>query len=582
MGSFLSDTWFFSGEVKEGFSRRIPEEARPFALRPDGLRDLDEIAGAGSTEGTEGVVYNTFELPAPRRLGFGFCCDWWEEVWLNGEMVYTTFPAGNNTSFFAPDNHTFICDGRAGKNLLAVRVRRGGASWVFGAASIPFERIDPCLPLTVTVDPEKRLGPVKPMNAVNNGPIGAKATQIRSNVEPWKKAGIPFCRTHDSSFCSAYGGEHTVDVHAVFPDFSRDPDDPASYDFTLTDSFLKRTMEAGTQIFYRLGSKIEHWPKKYGTRPPADFRKWAVICEHIIRHYNEGWAEGFHMNILYWEIWNEPDCRDDATWQGGLELFCTFFRTAALHLKKCFPGLKIGGPALGFDLTWARHFLERLTAGERVPLDFFSWHIYTVEPVSIACKGEAVRRLLDEFGYIGTESILDEWNYVRGWTTDFVYSIETIIGMKGAAFTAACMAVGQSAPVDMLMYYDARPSVFNGLFDFYTLRPLKGYYPFLAWSELAALGHQIAADTQGRPGVYAAAASDGKGKVGVLVSRFFESDRLPGPLELMLKIKGLPSAGLKARLLDASHDFTEIPLPIDREGALKLNLEANTVLYIGD
>ena len=24
-------------------------------------------------------------------------------------------------------------------------------------------------------------------------------------------------------------------------------------------------------------------------------------------HYNQGWANGFHDNIRYWEFWNEAD-----------------------------------------------------------------------------------------------------------------------------------------------------------------------------------------------------------------------------------------------------------------------------------
>ena len=47
--------------------------------------------------------------------------------------------------------------------------------------------------------------------------------------------------------------------------------------------------------------------------PPKDFRKWAQICEHIIRHYNEGWADGHKWDIRYWEIWNEADL-DSKTW----------------------------------------------------------------------------------------------------------------------------------------------------------------------------------------------------------------------------------------------------------------------------
>ena len=48
--------------------------------------------------------------------------------------------------------------------------------------------------------------------------------------------------------------------------------------------------------------------------PPKDYAKWARICEHIITHYTEGWADGFNYKITYWEIWNEPE--NIQMWQG--------------------------------------------------------------------------------------------------------------------------------------------------------------------------------------------------------------------------------------------------------------------------
>jgi len=167
----------------------------------------------------------------------------------------------------------------------------------------------------VRVDFSRNCGQVKPMHSVNNGPVYKFAEDQRiTNMDSYRAAGIPYARTHDAAFCSTYGGEHTVDIHAIFPDFDADPYAPESYDFVLTDEYLKVIEFAGTKTFYRLGSKIEHWKKKYGTLPPKDFHKWAVICEHIIRHYTEGWADGFRMDIEYWEIWNEPDLDpDDST-----------------------------------------------------------------------------------------------------------------------------------------------------------------------------------------------------------------------------------------------------------------------------
>ena len=138
--------------------------------------------------------------------------------------------------------------------------------------------------MKVTINPEKRIGAIKPMNAVNNGPLCAhKADQDQNNFAEYKAARIPFARTHDASICYSYGGEHTVDVHAIFTDFGKDPYDPDSYDFAWTDEYLRVMNLAGVKPFYRLGSKIEHGVKKYGTVPPPDFKKMGGYVRFAVR-----------------------------------------------------------------------------------------------------------------------------------------------------------------------------------------------------------------------------------------------------------------------------------------------------------
>ena len=352
--------------------------------------------------------------------------------------------------------------------------------------------------MSVAIHFEKKVKQIKPMHAVNNGPIRNRdVQQTRDNWKSYKEAGIPYARNHDASFISAYGGEHIVDVHAIFPDFCADPYDPDSYDFTLTDDYLQDTIDAGTGVFYRLGTKIEHTRKKYGSIVPADFGKWAVICEHIIRHYNEGWASGFHHNIVYWEIWNEPDGKkingDQPNWSGTPEEYYDLYITAATHLKKCFPELKIGGPAFswvkGEEDPWIDGFFRAITRGnQRVPLDFFSWHQYDTGTRGILQSAEIVDNWLKKYGYPDAENILNEWNYIEGWTDKFVSSLRAIAGMRGAAFSAAVMIACQNdSPVDMAMYYDASVgTVFNGMFDYLSYEPRKGYYPFLIFSRAAS------------------------------------------------------------------------------------------------
>jgi len=286
----------------------------------------------------------------------------------------------------------------------------------------------------------------KPLNAVNNGPCHKRHAndQWLTNLADYKAARIPYARNHDASFCDAYGSEHTVDISAVFPNFDADPTLPENYDFTVTDEYTAVTLDAGTKTFYRLGQKIEHYIKKYHTLPPKDFHKWAVVCEHVIRHYTEGWANGYHYDMPYWEIWNEPELDTDEStnkrcWGGTTAEFFDFYEIVAKHLKACFPHLKIGGPAIAHGMEWADAFLGEMRK-RKVEIDFFSWHIYRPTTTQMLNRADTVRSLLDKHGYTETESILNEWNYVRGWVEDFVYSIECIISEKGAAFTAAPLA----------------------------------------------------------------------------------------------------------------------------------------------
>ena len=428
----------------------------------------------------------------------------------------------------------------------------------------------------VTVNDSKRIRAMLPVNAVNNGPAITGTTQIRSNAKEYAALEIPFSRIHDANFNSNYGGPHIVDIHVVFPDFDADINDPASYDFALTDRYLKHLQDCGSEVFYRLGASIEHAPVKYGTKKPKDFDRWAEICEHIIAHYTEGWANGYTWQIRYWEIWNEPDmCDDDSplesrpTWGGTAKEFYEFYRTVSIRLKKRFPHLKIGGPALCYRRdTWTDHFLEALSEGERAPLDFFSWHLYTTDPHEVSQYTKYLREKLNRYGYPDCELNCNEWNYVRNWTDQFVYSVETIIGEKGAAFVAACMCEGQNAASDMMMYYDVRPCTFCGMFDFYTLRPLKTYYVFEAFRDLRRCKTQVESLSDDRD-IYTVSAADDNHAVTV-ICYYSENDGAPAKT---VTVEGLRK-GVTARLLDREHTMDVV----DFDG--EITLQPNSVLVL--
>ncbi len=440
----------------------------------------------------------------------------------------------------------------------------------------------------VRINFNKTCGKVKPMHAVNNGPVYKFASDQRiTNIDAFRDAGIPYARTHDASFCSAYGGEHTVDVHAIFPNFSADAYDEASYDFACTDEYLRVMDFAGVKPFYRLGSKIEHTIKKYGTLPPPDFKKWAVICEHIIRHYNEGWANGFHYNIEYWEIWNEADLDPDnsthkRTWGGTAAQFYELFNITLSHLKKCFPNLKIGGPAVCnvHNPVWLERFFNSLEKIDEKP-DFFSWHIYSETPKKIFRDCKKARELLDSCGLTECESILNEWNYVKGWENDaWLYSLKAEKSLKGASFTAATMCGCQYEPLDMLMYYDARPCGMNGMFcTDWVCEKLKGYYPFLMFGDLYRLGEAVEIEYNKDGDIYAVAAKGADGRAAVMLTHFEDDDNAKEK-EAEISLAGISGAKkLEIYTLDAAHDM-ELTQTLSATEELKLTLPLFTTVLI--
>ena len=447
----------------------------------------------------------------------------------------------------------------------------------------------------ITVSPDSQLGPIKRMNAVNNGPRINNAEQVYTGTTGYfRAANVGYSRNHDAAGSGAYG-EHVVDISMVFPDFSKNPNKPESYDFTLTDRYVKSIQDAGVEVFYRLGQSIENQPlKKYNIYPPKDNKKWAVIAEHIIRHYNEGWADGFHFGIKYWEIWNEPNLEwdndkwkvDPRCWAGSPEQFYDFFEVAVKHLKGCFPDLLIGGPAMsGTDPgvrtvpVWYERILSEMQR-RGVPLDFFAWHIYEADPTVYVDYSYQVRALLDKYGYEKAESFLNEWNYIKSWTDDYPYSMRTLPSCKAAAFVCASMQEGQNCPTDMMMYYDWRPCAFNGLFDPVNDTPIWGYWAIYSWGKLKTLGTQVKAACD-IPDVRVTAARGIDGHLGILVSRYVMDDNITAVQDVTVSLsEGRFDSSVRCHITDPFSMYTELPVALQPDGTLILPLQPHSFVYI--
>ena len=443
--------------------------------------------------------------------------------------------------------------------------------------------------MKVQVDFDQITGSVKQMHCVGQPPFAGGFLKFDfSYMEYLTKANIPYARLHDVG--GAFGGNRFVDIPNLFRDFDADETDPASYDFAFTDELIKAMQQYHIKPMFRLGVTIENQAniKAYRIHPPKDPAKWARICEHVIRHYNEGWADGFAYGIEYWEIWNEPDNAlrgENQMWTGTPEQYYELYDVTAKHLKACFgDSIKVGGygatgffgifyhpEKYGLDLPkvvpdnryekftfrigFLQGFLEYLRE-HNTPIDFFSWHSYfDVEKTRI--MDEFLHKTLCKYGFGDLERHLNEWNNADH---------RLLHGTSFASAAAASMLCAmQDSHTDLLCYYDARltASAYGGFFAPLTYETTCTYQVFAAFGQLYGLKNQVKCCCN--QGLYALAATDGEKKA-ILIAN---------PTESCQQVQLNAEAAWSVYLIDREHLMTKEALsPAD------FPLSANQVALI--
>ena len=369
----------------------------------------------------------------------------------------------------------------------------------------------------------KTVGPLKALNGGNLAPPLNNTNSMDISV-PFKALNMPYTRLHDAPLENR--GWRIVDFNMIFPFMHLDAEDPRNYYFDQTDEYIAHCIGLGTQIVYRLGPSIEHHVPRYNTRPvPRElWDKWADVASNIIRHYNEGWGNGFRFGIEYWEIWNEPE----GLWAGPIDDFNEFYCHLAKILKKRFPGIKIGGPAhVRCDNEGYSGKFLKCCAEHQAPLDFYSWHCYTDNVEYMREQVFYTREMVDSYGYTDAELHLNEWHYVPGtWSLGiaperkefhFEYKMKDL---DAAAFLTAVLTVWQDTPLDMGCYYTATCTRF-GLFSPFGV-PSKSYYAMKAFGQMLAYPERLEILSNDRD-LYALAAKNASGEMMVLVSAFHVS-----------------------------------------------------------
>jgi len=443
-------------------------------------------------------------------------------------------------------------------------------------------------PHVVVADFAVAQGELRALQGINKGPLAANG--LVDLTEAQARLRVPATRLHDCH----HPNPAVVDIHAVFPNPEADPALPGSYQFRATDEYIAAVRATGAEVIYRLGESIEHQAIKRHVFPPRDPACWAAACAGIVRHYNEGWADGFRYGIRYWEIWNEPENRP-VMWTGTDAQFLELYQVTARRLRAEFPAIRIGGPAFGyygsFDGTvltpsgFCAAFLD-LCRRESLPLDFFSWHCYTSNPSELAARAHAVRRVLDAQGFARTESHLNEWNFLPGNSWDVLSrsatpearqrGVEQMAGAPGGAFLAAALIELQDAPVDVCNFYHGETGNF-GLFT-EVGAPTRNYYAMLAFAQMLETPQRVRV-TGALPGRLAVAAGThaGKSRAAVLLAN------TDAGADLRLSLLHLPWEGPTAvavRIVDDHRAFEPLAGATLAGTDLALQLPAPSVALV--
>ncbi|MBQ2793647.1 MAG: hypothetical protein IJF05_02995 [Clostridia bacterium] len=362
----------------------------------------------------------------------------------------------------------------------------------------------------INVDFSKSAGRIKPLLALNSGPLATASLSVDLS-QILTAAGVAFIRTH------GHPAERVVDIHTVFPDFNLDERFEQSYNFAPTDKYLRAIKDMGAGIMLRLGESPEPYEIKRHAALPASPEKWAAVCERIIAHYNEGWGGGMKLGIKQVEIVLGCDFVPD---EGERVKLYELYRTVANRLRSRFPRIKIGGYSSGgfhslnhYDATdeergyveFLEGFLSYVTNREtEAPLDFFTWSCHAETPEELSLHSNYARNFLNQNGLKRTQSVISDFSIAPSAAlyTDRAYP----------ALLISSLILAQKGDTAML-FLDGNPEsdgcpLFS-LEDRHSVHTYAAYKALCAFGVLSRLGTAVPCTEDYRHAIYSLAATDG-------------------------------------------------------------------------
>ncbi|SET04492.1 helix-turn-helix domain-containing protein [Paenibacillus sp. NFR01] len=230
-----------------------------------------------------------------------------------------------------------------------------------------------------------------------------------------------------------------IRFHGIFNDemmvYSENEDGTPVYNWSYVDKLYDFLLEQGIRPFVELSFMPGMLARSEETlfwwrgniSPPAEPAKWEALVREFIRHCLNRYGAS-ELKQWYFEVWNEPDLAG-VCWAGSKEEYFSFYESTVRAIKSVLPELKTGGPAMGYGSLWNDTWTEAFLAYCRerdVPLDFFSFHIYSEYPKLKSEEGHLTKIMPPSFykesidllrqkmiaaSYSQVELHITEWNF---------------------------------------------------------------------------------------------------------------------------------------------------------------------------
>ena len=283
--------------------------------------------------------------------------------------------------------------------------------------------------LTATIHFDEEYGRIAPIHGVNNGPLVRNAWEIEDCQQIWYSSNyteeysemqIPSSRTHgegpgDMNRIWVHADENGVPVYEGY-----DPLNLSNYDFTETDQRVQATLATThTSVYWRMG-----YSKAYPAyedcsdwrSPPDNFTVFAQAAVQVLKHYREGWNDGFYFDSFdVVEVWNEPYLSD--WWSGTADEYYELFHAVNSAVTSEFGDEieVVAAITIGTDsIEFSERFME-LAQQNNEPIDAIYVHLYRVNPSQTAYffthETESIGAFLAQYGYSeNTPVYITEWN----------------------------------------------------------------------------------------------------------------------------------------------------------------------------